>query len=438
MKNRSEEIIQAIIKNTENIIKNTRSITEIKTHLAKHGILGGQVEKVLSNPAVLKEEDDRETALFVEQFFVKTGNSALNPENWFTEIEMKVARQYDKMIFTKQLDTSPFVFENVSIVGRGVYSTEIDIPTLSRLMDMQIPYYDFDIQRQPTKRKGSVTPRATVYKKNVKEIKELLLKNQLAVTTLSFNATIGSSDTEEEVYFDSQARTLTLNGGTKLAILDGYHRYLGSLEAYSKNPDLDFTFMLRLSNVSKRECQIFQSQIAKATPIPKTRMQMLEAERLADTVTQVLMADSELKDKVAAQRQVTTSAGELVSYNVLTDAIEREFPMEFRRDTDKVAKYLGKFFDELIAEYSEEFLRNKNEDRSLINYNKMFAGYVALAARMQKEDVELDKLKSILDRIDFSRDNPIWEEIGFLNSNKNVIGKMDEREIANYFKRIEL
>lgn len=438
MENRKEEIIQAIKNNIENIIEDGHSIVEMKAHLAQHGILGGQVEKVLSTPKILEEEDIREIALVLEQFFVKTGKRSLNPEKWFTEIEMQEAREYDKRVFSEDTKDDPVVFENVTMIGRGVYSTEIDVDTLLKLTNNQVLYYDFDIQRQPTKRKGSATPRATVYKKNVREIKDLLIKGRLVETTLAFNAHVGSNKAGEEFEYDPQARTVTLIEGTRLAVLDGYHRYLGSLEALRKNPELKFKFMLRLSNVTKRECQVFQSQLAKATPIPKTRMEMLEANRFADTVAQALMADSELKDRVASQHRITPNAGEIVSYNVLADSIEREFPMEFRRDTNNVTKYLAEFFDELIAEYSDEFLYNTKDNKSLMNYNKMFAGYIALAARMKNEGIELDQLSNILNSIDFSRENPIWNEIGILDESETVNKKVDERKIANYFKTIKV
>lgn len=436
-----KELLMDILEESIFHISNDKNaVVEIKDQLGSYGITGGRIESVLSNVRILENADTRELILFTEQFHIKSDIQRINPVNWFTENEIKTSKQFDRRIFSEvdgNVDTK-VLFDRASIVESGVFSTTIDISMISDLLDAQVLNYNFDYQRQPKKRKGSITPVATVYKKNVKEIKELLLKRQLVSTTLAFNAPAGSSETGEELMFDSETGELFIEEGVKLDVLDGYHRCLASVQAYKENPNIEFKFMLRVSNYTTREAQLYQAQLAKATPIPKSRIEALEAKRHADKVVRRLKVDSELKDRISESHSYTPSAGELVSYNVITDAIEREFPMKTTMDERKVEKYLNEFFVYLIGSYPDDFLYNSKENKSLMNYNKMFAGYISLAARMQKEGITLDNVKPILDNIDFSRSNDKWKEINLITSDGKLSGKSDERKIANFFKEIDL
>lgn len=436
LKNRTKEnLIEEITDKLPRVLNNKKAVEEFKDHLASYGITGGQVEGIFTNPEILYEMDEREVLLFSEQVYQKTGVEILNPENWYTKNEIKTARTYDKRIEIEQVDIDMDIeFENVTMIDDKVYTTTIDIGKISELFDSQALYYDFNIQRQ-SKKKG-INRVATVYKKNVREIKDKILKRKLKPTTLVFNATVGTSDSDEELFYDHTTRTLRVNPGVRLAILDGYHRCLAGIAAHKSNPNLKFSYILQITNYTTREAQEFQADHAKATPIPKTRIEMFEASRHADAVTQALMSDSELKDRIAEQHMITPTAGELVSYNVLTNAIEREFPMEFRRDIEPVAEFLSKFFDELIAEYADKFVYNSKDKSSLMNYNKMFAGYVALAGKMYKENIDISKLKDILDTVDFSRDNIEWKNLGIINSDGEVSKLVDEKKIAKHFKNL--
>lgn len=435
-----EMLIEVLNENVHHVSNNKGSVEEIKIQLEKNGITGGRVENVLSNVNVLEDADIRELLLFTEQFYVKTGLIKLHPQEWFTENEIKTAKQFDKRLFTEMGDNMNLqvMFENGSIVESGVYSTTIDIATISSLFDAQVLNYNFDIQRQPKKRKGSVNPVATVYKKNVKEIKELLLKDRLVSTTIALNAPSGSSDSGEEVSFDPETGIVSISEGVRLDVLDGYHRCLASVQAYKEDPSIEFKFMLRVSNYTTREAQNYQAQLAKATPIPKSRIQALEAVRHADRVVKRLSADGEMKDRISGSHSYTPSAGELVSYTVMADAIERDFEMKTTMDERKVEKYLNEFFVYLIGSYPDEFLYNSKDNGSLMKYNKMFAGYIALAARMQKEEIDLDELKNILDNIDFSRDNKLWKEMNLIASDGKISNLSNDRKIANYFKEMTL
>lgn len=441
MKGTRTELLEKIDQNIHFVSNNNRKADDVKEELSKYRILPGRVEEYFSDPMdSLEDADIRELALVTEQVYLKSGNQELNPENWFTTAEMKEARQFDYLILHDEDEIQfPLVFDNVLHLGNDLYGVSLDVKTIARLLRSKKLNYNYEIQRQETrvKRMDKIIYKPTVYKKNVQEIKNLMLKGELKVTTLAFNAATGTNEDGEELTYNGKKNTLTVNNGTRLDILDGYHRCLASEQAYSINPDIDFRFMVQISNYTTRQAQQYQAQLAKATPIPAARIQELEKNSLSATVLDMLKSESYLKGKISSSaNKVNLSMGELVNYRVLADAIDREFNMKLKKEAREVGKYLAKFFEELFEAYPEEFLEVVNYDESLMAYNKMFAGYIALAAQMKEKNIELDELESILNEVNFNRDSKLWVELGVIDQDGRVSNRVKETDIANYFKNL--
>ena len=72
-----------------------------------------------------------------------------------------------------------------------------------------------------------------------------------------------------------------------------------------------------------------------------------------------------------------------------------------------------------------------------MNNNNMFVGYVTLASRMYKDGINIDKLESILDKVDFSYNNKEWKSLGILDSNNHITDTVNSRKkIIQYFKEL--
>lgn len=438
MKSRNN-IIKMIGRHIHHVSSDRNKVSEIKEQLSKNKITEDRIEHIFSEPEILESADIREIALLSEQIYLKTGIQELNPDNNFTEAEMKEARQFDYLLISQPEDISfPLELGNVISVGNSVYVATMDVKSIAKLMRNQLLYYNFEIQRQArnVRRKGSIIQRPTVYKKNVREIKNLLLKGQLIHTTLAFNAAVQTSNSHEELTFDPKTETLTINEGTRLDILDGFHRCLASMQAYLEDPEINFNFIVMISNFTTREAQQYQAQLAKATPIPKARAQELDAKRYADTVIRHLKAESELRNAISSGNgKVNRKTGELVNYRVLADAIDREFDMKSNLESREVSKWLTIFFEQLFGLYPQHFLSEEQDRNILMDRNRMFAGYVAIASEMKKRKINIEKLEVIMKNIDFSKDNQEWESIGLLSSDGNTNRKIDEREIGRFFRK---
>jgi hypothetical protein len=399
-------------------------VSDIKTHLATYDIIDTQ--GWLNDPeGRLPELDIRELLLFSEQVFAKTGDLTINPADYFTEAEFKEARQFSGILESKENELSfPLTLSNATIVGNSAFMVTMDIQTINRLLDNNLLNYNFEVQREAKfiKRKDKVVIEPTLHMSNVKEISEHLLEGTLVPTVLVFNAATRTAESGTELVYDPKNLQLSITKGTRLDILDGYHRCKASQNALQANPDLNFNFAVMITNYNTKKAQQFQAQIAKASQISKTRIQELEANRLSDTVVQQLKDESDLKGRISQTNRIHSLNKELVTYNVLSDTIDEEFKMETRADAADVGDYLVEYFNFLISFHQDEFINNIENTRkdSLINDNNMFIGYITLARKMFEKGIKPKDVKKYIKDFNFSRDNKLWQSVGILDDNGNL------------------
>src|SRR5699024_4012957 len=298
--------------------------------------------------------------------------------------------------------------------------------------------YNFDIQRESRKKivRGETIREATLIMENVEEIKEHLLKDTLEVTQLVINAGAGTSYKENELIYDSEKGLLTINEGTVLDIVDGYHRCKASELAVNENPNIDFKFSVLILNYTDDQAMKYQGQLAKATPIAKTRQKQLSESRYADTIVKKLNNQSALANKISLSSRPNTKNKEIVSYNVLAETINKEFDLSRVIDVHLIGDYLVDFFDILIEYYEDDFGEGMVESRMkiLLAENNMLIGYIVLDKRMYEKNIEPANLNRHFDNIDFSKDNIEWIELGILDKKKNL-NRMElmQRAIKTYF-----
>lgn len=427
-----KEYAEKVKNNIEELFKTNKQSKNIRAAFDKHGISSGYLQSLVNNPSLLDEEDIRVIALIGDQLSCINGLESLKIENNFNEQEISDIRQY----FMPKEDTEdeisfPYVIEDVIMVSEGCYSFSLSYQFLSRLYDNQKLNYNYDVQRQPkyVKRQDEIIKTPSINKKSVVEISEHIIKQTLVPTTLAINAALGSSKSGNEVIYDSKNKTLTITEGTRLDILDGMHRTLGASKAYSQNRNLDAKFNGNIFNYDTKQAQRFQSQQAKHNPIPKGRIEELEASRYADVVVKQLRMDSEIKDAITSRDKFSQSAKELVSYGVLANAIDKEFEFKNKFEAVNKAKYLSDYFMYLFGYFGEYALNNKN----LLFYNKMFAGHIRLAKKMEENNISLDKLER-LNAETFDRNSSEITSCGIL-INGNISSK-PEKAIEKFIDEI--
>ena len=357
MKANKDELFNIINENISLIANKKKPLAEVKAHLQQFRITEGRVEEILSDPDKLRE-DERELALFTEQLFAKTNIEALNPKNWFTDSEMKEAKQFDYVIENSE-ELIKLPWEIQALPGRdGGYIGIISNRTVAQLLKSHLLNYNPEIQREATKvkRNNIFDYVPTIDKKNVKQIRDLILKGEIERTTLVFNAAPGTSDGDEQLLYNAKTGILTITEGTRLDILDGYHRCLACQEVYEIDPDIECFFTIDITNKTTRQAQIWQAQTAKGTRISKARILEMEDTSRANNVIKLLKSESELRGRISSRKgRVNAESGELVNYLTLNTAIDRNFDMKTKSDEFEVAEFLSTFFECLFSLYPNEF-----------------------------------------------------------------------------------
>lgn len=435
-----ETLEDNLIEAIKSVNTDKETIKRVRNGLAKYDVHAGISQGLLNFPERVKDIDLRLLFLLTEVVYKSSGDMDIDPRFYFTESEQKESYKYSHQ--QNEFLSFPLALPNTTIVGNEAYLTSLSIKTIKKLLDNQLLKYNFENQREAkvVKRNDVITLSPTVNKHNIREITEHLKHGTLVPTILVFNASVGTSSEDEELVYDTKKMELVINRDTDLEILDGYHRCVALNNALEMYPDLEFNFGVLITNYSLNKSKSYQAQIAKAHPISQTRVMELESKRYSDTVVSQLREESDLKGRISQTSRTHTSADELVSYNILSNAIDQFFPMNTKKEALDVAAYLTDFFNYLIGSYPDAFINNQTEYRKKTIFidNNTFYGYILLAKRMQEQGCKLNKIQEIINSIDFSRDNKLWEELEVLKNKSIINSNKAQKGIIEYFKQLPI
>jgi hypothetical protein len=439
-KNLAESIISHKIKTKKKVVK------DIKNYLNEvYQVLPGTVQLIINDPITeLPKLDPRLLCLINEQIYAKTGDINIAPESYYNESEIKKSKQYSGRLELEDEIEFPLTIKNVIMFDTDTFFFPISLELLANLSRSRKINYNFDIQREAVKKEqhGDIIYEAKLVMKNVNEIKENLINNTQERTSIVVNAAIRTSDEGNELIYNPTTKELTITSGTRLDIVDGYHRTRASELAVTEKPEIkDFTFGCWILNYSDDRAAKYQGQLNMGTPIAKERQEFLSSSSHTDLVIKDLKVSSELKNRISDTNVIKPTVKEIVSYRVLKDAISEQFKLPKMRDVHDVSDYLKLYFDYLFGYFSDEFISNVNEVNkySIINSNNLFYGYIVLARKMFEAGIQPKEVKKYIAEIDFSRDNPLWLELGVLDKEGTFSDTKKSRlAIKKYFEEIDL
>lgn len=405
---------------------------DLENRMAHYKILPGETRGYLSNPKTLYKADMRVLCLLTEAVYAKTSNVAIKPLDYFTNQEIQTAHQFDANIYRNEtklpLTLGDFHLINMDYIG------EVDIKTIKKLLDNQLLSYNFDVQREATIKhvRDEIIMMPTLNQKNINEIADLIEKKELVTTNIVFNAALGTADDGKEVIYDDKKRSITFMPGTKIDIVDGYHRCTAASQVLLRNPNAEFKFGLLVLNTDTTGAKKYQGQLAKQTPLSMVRRKALEEASDADKVVTLIKRESDLRGKISEGKYVTKN--ELVSYDDLVGYVNQEFKLQVNADILKVSKYLTEFFTYLVGEFPNELSLNVAEGKrtSYVGNQFMFAGYIYLAAQMYYDKIPAEKIATIIEQMDFSK-NEEWTNIIEIKQKTAKI-----KEIKKKFKQLKV
>lgn len=434
---------QNLIKPTLEVKKRRGIVKDIKKHLSENfSIFDGSIQTWINNPTEeLSTIDSRLLYLFAEQIYAKTADENVNPKEYFTPSEIKASKQFSGKLFIEEEISFPIEFQPAIQHSVSSWSTKIHIKLLVSLYKSRLLHWNPESQRESTYKSvnGTIIEQATLYMENVHAMKNLLKKGELESTQLTFNASIGTADGDEEVTYNDSSYKLYINSGSKVDVIDGFHRIKAAELALAEKPDIDFWFDLKILNLTVDRAAKYLAQISKGMRISETKRKSMSKESYGTLIIDDLKGKSDIGDRISKKEGLTPSRKELVTYNTLLNTLDSHFNIDKKSEMYDVSDYLIEFFDALLGYYEDQFTNNYQETRkeSLLVDNNMFYGYVLLASRMKEKDIKARDVRKYIDEIDFSKSNKIWVEKGVLDT-QGRLTKNPRKGIEEIFSNIEI
>ena len=352
------------------------------------------------------------------------------------EVELDVSYYFTKLEYNKWInyrkedepeEIFPITFKNVVQIADNIWQTTISAQKLEKLDRHNVFIYNFMTQRQPKITSAGV--QIDFDKHKALEIKERMLEAKQFPDHIMINIL---NTFQEQIHFDERKNVLVVGENSILNTFDGHHRKVANSLAIAENPDINFTWGLIITNMSESEARDYMLQINKQKPIRYEQIKTWDTDRKENLVVKVIVDDkiSRLGKVMVEQRSEVKNNRGLVTNNVIAEAIAENYVIDETTDIRALGEWIVEFTDALMGMYPNAFIANPYEvkEKSIINDENIFYGYIAMSAELQKESDWQEKLKEKMETIDFDKDNPLWSNMGLIrkrgSANKTLKNKL--------------
>nr|WP_145401578.1 DNA sulfur modification protein DndB [Paenibacillus xylanexedens] len=420
-------IEEEVVKNLKFFQSSRKMHYELNLKLSEHNVPFGIVQKIYQNNDYISELELHYLIGIVGALH-DANQSFSDQREYFGEREIKEAnvalkeKNEDKIVL-------PYTINDVIEVKYDSYVTKISIKELVKMVNSQLIIYEEETQRGVTyklNKSGGIVKAPIVNKASVKRIGNKVSANKYFEDMITLN--VFSTEVDPVIY-NRDSRTLTINDGAVIYILDGFHRLQGFLAGTNINPDVDFNEILSIRVYDFETAKQFFSQINTINVLNKERKKELAQERLSDKVVAELQRKSEIGEQIASGSTVSNIAGELTTFDILSWSIDQMFKMERQFDVVNVTKYLSEYFIYLVGYYPDEFSKSIDKRKNKwMSHPLMFIGYIVMSKIMQDKNIEFTDIQEYVDLLDQEELNSMLYERESLTNNKRLRNKL-----INYF-----
>ncbi|BAO04993.1 uncharacterized protein CBO05P1_274 [Clostridium botulinum B str. Osaka05] len=367
----------------------------------------------------------------------------LNPENYFTEEEIK---KYSLILpqLEEAEDYSIIKFEDVKSLMDGVYSAVIDFNYfLDRWESGQI-YYDINCQRETEKYEwnGMYQEKAKSFPKSIGDIGKAMAEHKYIPTEIAINI---PNTGEESFYIEEKDGKINIvikvDKNTIVQLIDGYHRTMGGIRARrmleSKGKELVQKMLVKVMNLDIYAARDYIKQESNKNPLNPELTKTMSNEvynRIALDMNVGSITQNRLSGKLGREKHDVIMLNKLTSLNIFAEGL-RYFNIDENdaRKERKVKKFLKQFFEYVISYHKDELedISLSRDENYKLNYN-MFRGYLYIASKLINIEDWEDDLEEILEKIDYEKDG----ELSKLSLNKYEMNKINIKKLEEYLDEI--
>jgi hypothetical protein len=336
----------------------------------------------------------------------------INPEKFFTELEIKEATKYK---FKKKQDANyPIVFEQIKQLNTNQWYTDMTAQQIKDLYDRRVVSYNPETQRQLKLKEqgGKIITQIDVNKESVQEIKKYLLDGKFFSNFITFNIL---ENGEEE--FEIVDGNLRVNGG-ELAIIDGFHRSLAIIDAVQENPNIDFKIGVVITHFDVETAQRFIVQEDKRNKINTKYIKSLNLENKSNTIVKKINENSKsnLKGQITTDKTYIKLGKGLIMFDVLSDSIELVFEPKENIDVINYSNYIIEGLN-IIVESNTKLLEVSHDE-------KLWVSYIVVLGELYGKENWQDSLLRMINSIDLAN-------IEYNSLNKGTINRIKKELMLN-------
>jgi hypothetical protein len=423
---KDREVLERVLNELfDDYSSNKKVVDKVKKDLVEHGITVGVTMGVLNKTLPIETQSQVVLCLITKSLFVATEEKRLNPELYFTDIEIEEANKFKREIDKKK---DYIEIDNILEVAEDQWITVMTYKEIAELFATGKVKYNKETQRNTIYKEynDKIIEAININKGSVKEIKELMSQGLFIPNTLTFNILA----TGEEK-FEVKNKNMIIY--SNIDSIDGFHRDLSLIECVANNPDIKGTMEVRITNFNVDKCHRFIIQEDKKNKIDKRYIQNLNIENLENKVVKLINENSgEMQGKITTNIVMYKNKAYVLS-DVLADAIKHNFNIESNRDVNNITEFLIKGFDEIVGIFINDFKNLETSRKENIKtLSSTFIGYVTLLAELRDNENWKKELEKVLKKIDFNN-NSVWKELGIYESSPN---KSNFKKIIKYFKEL--
>ncbi|OMD66776.1 DNA sulfur modification protein DndB [Paenibacillus odorifer] len=426
-----EENLLNVINETKN---SKKTVLEINKNMIKYGVPIGTYESIYRGDTSISVIDLPLLCVLTESVYKVTGDNRINTTDYFSEKEIANS---EKVVASHEYSEDdiielPIVFENVLMLELDNYVTKVDLSYLVDMSTSQLIYYDPETQRglQYRKKGEGVIEIPIVNKKSVQNISEHMDNKDYFADMITLNA---FSTEVEPITYNEKTKTLTINKGVTISILDGFHRLQAGVRSKSINPEFSQPMILSIRSYDEDTAKKYFGQINTINVLKKERKEELKSEKNSDVTVRNFMRKSKFKNKIASASAISEIAGQLTTFSIMSYAVEKTFNPINLMEATEIADYMVDFFNYLTGYYVEEFDKNPNKYRdTYINHQLSFIGFIIIAKYFRDNNIPLRELKSFVDKINFQEE----VLVDLLTDKRGINSSRVRMNVLQYFEKV--
>lgn len=234
-------------------------LEDVKLLMQEYGIFRGETQKIFTNKVTLDSLDRRVLILLVDSLHRFTSEHGLNPYGYFTEKEIKDAKNQE-IIINNEASHFPVKIHNVIKKEENKFVAFINAKELVRLYNLNLLGYNYNITKQykMVLKNGTFVKTVDINSKDVKDIAQKILRNVYDMKPIVLNVVLGSGKGKELTFENNELKIHKSN----IEIISGLHDVSALANILEEDSDLEIKVELEILHYNESDALNYYNKLS--------------------------------------------------------------------------------------------------------------------------------------------------------------------------------